>query len=94
MQDVQVDYGYNLTIGIYEKDYQENAGKDYSGLTFTDGSTKLVYYNQTDVRWKDESYGLSDTVGTSGCGPTALAMVISNLNSHKVNPKEMVPVIR
>ncbi len=89
VQDFQVDYGYNQTVGVYGKDYKENAGKDYSGLTFTDGSTKVVYYNQTDVRWKDELYGPSDTIGTSGCGPTALAMVISSLTSHKVNPKEM-----
>jgi len=42
-----------------------------------------VYYNQMDNRWKNHPYpaypGYEDkTIGTSGCGPTCCAMVVSS----------------
>ncbi|MBE5822137.1 MAG: hypothetical protein E7311_06110, partial [Clostridiales bacterium] len=47
-----------------------------------------VYYNQKD--YYDYSYtSIGDskqTIGSSGCGPTSLAMVIANLGSEKVSP--------
>jgi hypothetical protein len=89
VQKFQVDYGYNQAVDIDEKDYKESAGQDYSGLIFTDGLIKFVYYNQADARWIDELYGSSDKIGTHGCGPTALAMVISSLTDKMVNPKEI-----
>jgi hypothetical protein len=89
VQKFQVDYGYNQAVDIDEKDYKESAGQDYSGLIFTDGLIKFVYYNQADARWIDELYGSSDKIGAHGCGPTALAMVISSLTDKMVNPKEI-----
>ena len=45
---------------------------DYVGLT---------YYNQTDSRWRNHIYSSvgdsSQTIGTSGCGPTSAAMVVT-----------------
>lgn len=41
----------------------------------------LTYYNQTDSRWNSHMYSsvgnASQTIGTSGCGPTSAAMVVT-----------------
>lgn len=41
----------------------------------------LTYYNQTDSRWNNHVYSsvgdYSQTIGTSGCGPTSAAMVVT-----------------
>lgn len=46
----------------------------YSGLT---------YYSQIDSRWKDKLYtatgNSTQTIGSSGCGPTSAAMVVSSI---------------
>ena len=52
-----------------------------------------VYYNQTDPRWKNHPYpaspGYEDkTIGTSGCGPTCAAMVISS-SKETIYPDQM-----
>ncbi|WP_198543681.1 C39 family peptidase [Petroclostridium xylanilyticum] len=41
-----------------------------------------MYFNQADKRWADRPYGKTGTIGTSGCGPTSLAMVVSSLLGH------------
>lgn len=47
----------------------------------------FTYYNQTDARWKDYHYGASsDTLAHYGCGPTAMAMIVSSLT-----PTTMIP---
>lgn len=48
----------------------------------------VVYY-QTDKRWAGQSYavkGESSTVGASGCGPTAMAMVLATWADSSVTP--------
>ncbi len=56
---------------------------DYTGLT---------YYNQTDSRWKNHMYSSignsSQTIGTSGCGPTSAAMVVTAIKGT-ITPPEM-----
>jgi len=52
-----------------------------------------VYYNQTDSRWKNHPYpaypGYEDkTIGTSGCGPTCAAMVVSS-SKEIIYPDQM-----
>lgn len=64
-------------------------GVDYGDLSFTDGGREVIYYNQMDSRWCDELYGKSQTIGYGGCGPTAMAIVVSTLTETKMNPKEM-----
>lgn len=54
----------------------------------TGGSHELVYYNQTDDAWAGEAYG-SDTIGRYGCGPVAMAMVVSTLTQTDIDPVEM-----
>lgn len=43
--------------------------------------TGLTYYNQTDSRWRNHQYSSigdsSQTIGTSGCGPTSAAMIVT-----------------
>lgn len=50
--------------------------------------TGFVYYEQTWDAYKNYPYGTS-TVGRAGCGPTSMAMVISNLTGTRVSPKYM-----
>lgn len=56
---------------------------DYIGLT---------YYNQTDSRWANHQYSSigdsSQTIGTSGCGPTSAAMVVTATRGA-ITPDEM-----
>lgn len=52
--------------------------------------TQPVSYLQTDPRWKDISYsakGESTTIGASGCGPTAMAMVLATWAAPNVTPE-------
>lgn len=56
---------------------------EYAGLT---------YYSQLDNRWSSKMYSSvgnsSQTIGTSGCGPTSSAMVVSSIKGN-ITPKEM-----
>lgn len=49
-----------------------------------------VNYEQTDARWRDIQYSSrgdkSQTIGTSGCGPSCAAMVIATLRNKAVTP--------
>ena len=88
IEDFQKDYGYNQSIGIYENDYISGSGIDYGDIVFTDGAVEVVYYNQLDSKYANEPYG-TDKIGTHGCGPTALAIVISSLTEQTVDPVQM-----
>ena len=86
--DFQMEYGYNQSIGIYEKDYLDGSGVDYGDIIFTDGATDVIYFNQLDEKYADKPYG-TDKIGTHGCGPTSLAIVVSSLTDRIVDPVEM-----
>lgn len=48
-----------------------------------------VSYIQTDPQWRNKPYavkGEATTIGGSGCGPTAMAMVLATWADHKVTP--------
>lgn len=50
---------------------------------------KPVSYLQTDPRWKNLDYsapGEKTTIGASGCGPTAMAMVLATWVDQKITP--------
>lgn len=52
--------------------------------------TRPVSYLQTDPRWKNVSYaagGETATIGGSGCGPTAMAMVLATWADSSVTPR-------
>lgn len=85
----QLDWGYNQRIGIFSKDYIENSGQNYEGITLgQEGEREVVYYNQLDERWAKELYG-QDKIGTHGCGPTSMSIVISTLTGEAVDPIQM-----
>ncbi len=62
---------------------------NYGDLVFTDGGRDVVYYNQTDERWGNEMYGTMHTIAIGGCGPTALAMVVSSMTETVIEPDAM-----
>ena len=85
----QKEYGYNQSIGIYDSDYTEGSGKSYEGIVFGEaGQRQVAYYSQLDERWAGQPYG-TDKIGTHGCGPTCMAMVVSTLTGKTVEPPEM-----
>jgi len=76
-------------VGLGDTDGAGYYNTDYGHISFTDAATEVVYYNQTDSRWGNLMYGKSGTIGSSGCGPTALAMVIATLTENQVTPDEV-----
>lgn len=81
----------------------ENEGFEEQGLVAYEGSEKtpnvqvgeyagLTYYSQLDNRWSSKMYSsvnnASQTIGTSGCGPTSSAMVVSSIKGN-ITPNEM-----
>ncbi len=86
----QKDYGYNNDSGIFDRDFREADGQEYDEdiLLGRDGEIQMVYYNQLDERWKEEPYG-QDKIGTHGCGPTSMSMVVSTFTGTNVDPVEM-----
>ena len=54
----------------------------------TGGTMPLVYFNQGEDPWKDSPYG-PDPIGGYGCGPTAMAMVVSTLTDRAADPARM-----
>lgn len=54
--------------------------------TVGNGQKKVVYYNQCEEPWKNMAYGTS-TIGSAGCGPTSMAIVISTLTGQTVTPQ-------
>lgn len=65
---------------------QENISYDGTntgnGAKFLAGDPALTYYSQIDSRWKNKPYTIknssSQTIGSSGCGPTSAAMIVSS----------------
>ena len=54
--------------------------------------SRPVSYEQTDARWRHIPYSRhndkTQTIGTSGCGPTCAAMAIATLRDKTVTPVE------
>lgn len=48
----------------------------------------FAYYNQGDSRWAEDLFGPSDPIRTHGCGPTALAMLVSSYTSTPLTPPQ------
>lgn len=48
-----------------------------------------VYYSQKDIKWKSLPYavdGEKSTIGSAGCGPVSMAMVLASLVSPYIDP--------
>lgn len=89
VQEMRADTDYTQLVDQSGMDWQENYGRSFEGVTFADGQTTVVYYNQLDSRWADILYGTSSTIGEGGCGPTALAIIVSTLTGVARDPVEM-----
>ena len=89
VQEMRVDTDYTQLINENDGNYRESYGQSYEGLILSHGSTEVVYYNQLDSRWADVMYGTSGTIGQSGCGPTALSIIVSTLTGTHRDPVEM-----
>lgn len=90
------------TLEVQETDleaegFQEQGEIAYNGSDKTPsvsvGSyTGLTYYSQVDSRWASHQYSAigdkSQTIASSGCGPTAAAMVVSSIKGT-ITPPEM-----
>lgn len=59
----------------------------YALLTQPNGSN-FIYYDQTWPAYANHPYG-ANTIGGYGCGPTSMAMVVSNLTGTVVTPDKM-----
>ena len=59
-------------------------GREY----LTGGERLLYYYNQKDEAWAGALFG-RDPIGAYGCGPTALAMLISTLCERLTTPTDV-----
>ncbi len=57
-------------------------GGNGTNTQFVDG---FIVYSQYDPVWKNSPYG-SSTVGVAGCGPSAMAMIITNITHQRVTP--------
>ena len=80
-EDQRVSIGDTDGTGYY--------GTDYGDIVFSNAETPVVYYNQTDARWGNKSYGKTSTIGRAGCGPTALAIAVASLTNNKVTPYDV-----
>ena len=81
----------------------ESEGFEEQGIIAYEGSEKtpsveigeyagLTYYSQLDNRWSSKMYSSienkSQTIGSSGCGPTSAAMVVSSIKGN-ITPDTM-----
>ena len=81
----------------------EAEGFEEQGIVAYEGSEKtpnvqigeyagLTYYSQLDSRWSSKMYSSienkSQTIGSSGCGPTSAAMVVSSIKGN-ITPDKM-----
>ena len=81
----------------------ESEGFEEQGIVAYNGAEKapnvqlgeyagLTYYSQLDNRWRYNMYSsvgdVSQTIGTSGCGPTSSAMVVSSIKGN-ITPDTM-----
>lgn len=83
-KELASDYASNLSLFLGDgllQNLEAWTGNSITALgdvTFTDGITPVVYYNQLDERYAGKAYG-TDNIGGYGCGPTAMAIVVSSL---------------
>lgn len=57
------------------------------------GKLNVPYYSQTaPAPWHSDPYGSCGTIGTSGCGITSLAMVLTYLTGRDIKPPETAKI--
>jgi hypothetical protein len=92
--ELAYNYAQNLSLFLGDGMLQSltgwtgNSMTSLGSVTFSDGLTPVVYFNQTDERYADKPYG-TDNIGGYGCGPTSMSIVVSSLTNSIVDPVEM-----
>lgn len=84
-------FGSSITgneVSQDDREVKDKADVEPEERTLVGGNHTIVYYNQTDPAWKDKLFGVDD-IGTYGCGPTAMAMIISSFTDTKILPDAM-----
>ena len=83
-------YSYVNSTGVSSGGSYTNTGANVSSGTVTRDLTELedtdgefVHYYQYNYK---DSYGYGTTIASSGCGPTAMAMVLTKMTGKKVTP--------
>lgn len=93
-KDLADDYASNLSLFLGDGMLQNlaswngNSIPSLGDIQFTDGGIPVVYYNQMDERYAGKPYG-TDHIGGYGCGPSAMAIVVSSLTEEIVDPVKM-----
>ena len=93
-KELAADYAANLSLFLGDGMLQHltawngNSIPSLGDIRFEDGGTPVVYFNQMDERYADKPYG-TDHIGSYGCGPSAMAIVVSSLAGETVDPVEM-----
>lgn len=93
-KELAADYAANLSLFLGDGMLQNltawngNSIPSLGDIRFEDGGTPVVYFNQMDERYADKPYG-TDHIGSYGCGPSAMAIVVSSLAEETVDPVEM-----
>lgn len=83
---------YNLTSHdeLAASDTTETGSYTLDGITYLKSNARnIIYLNQADARWGNKLYGGNDPIAKYGCGPTAMAMVISSMTGSIVLPDQM-----
>ena len=91
-KELAENYAENLSLflgdGLFQYAPFTNTISALGDVRFTDGQTDVTYFNQLDERYADQPYG-TDHVGGYGCGPTAMAIIVSSLTAETVDPAQM-----
>lgn len=88
-EEVQLAGDPVLTLTAEAVDPAVTQLKEENGQPVLVGSgPSTVYFNQGEEPWASQLYG-RDPIDRYGCGPTAMAMVVSTLGDDIVNPAEM-----
>ena len=74
-----------IKYGTVDTDYIKPAGTTNNTTTNNNTSNKFVFYNQADSRWGNMKIGGSN-LKDSGCGPTSLAMAVSQMTGEQITP--------
>lgn len=78
------------TVKKAENESDNKDGNYIDGVSFMSGSFgKIYYYNQCEEPYASHSYGGYGTMCGYGCGPTALAIVISSLYDKTIDAIEV-----
>lgn len=67
---------------------EEELSVGYGTATLDKEPVPVIYYNQKDPQYGKLPFG-TDIIETHGCGPTAMAMVVSSLTDKPMNPAQM-----